>query len=312
MDKLTDLGPTFTRKMALCAGLTDRDLRNMLRDGTIRSLTRGLYAQAGVELDVTGRAMAYGLVLPPHHVICDRTAASVWGVDTDEYPGEKRFRSLDLVAIDEKSRTRRDGCSGGVRNHLTKDDIVLIGTVPVTVPVRTALDLACKLKPMGALASVETFLRMKLATREELLAQLPRFRGRRGIRLCREVVEIAHPKVESTGESFTKMVIHRAGLPAPRPQVEVLKEDGSKFRLDLAYEGLKVAIEYDGAEFHGPEQRAADKARRKWLCDHGWYVIVVRKDQLAGHAAQKWIDELRAVLMERARKADRYSRFQWA
>lgn len=217
---------------------------------------------------------------------------------------------LEVTAYGGHDRTTRAGCAGSTRD-LAAGDITQIGTVPVTTELRTCLDLACKLRPMSALASTETFLRDGKVCKDDLIAQLPRYRGRRGIRLAREVIAIADGTVESPGESFTKMGIYQAGLPLPTPQVWVQTGGDTGFRLDHAYEGLKVAVEYDGEEFHGPEQQKYDRARRAWLRDHGWYLIVVRKDRLSQPEVEQWTRELRHVLAERSRKAQRYSRFQW-
>ncbi|TWP36683.1 hypothetical protein [Leekyejoonella antrihumi] len=248
------------------------------------------------------------MVLPQHHVICDRTAAWIHGIDTYDLPGQASSLRLETVALRGRTRTRRDGCIGAVRD-LAPDDVVVVGGVMVTTPVRTALDLSCKLKPMSALAAVEAYLHAEVVTKEQLLAQLPRYKGRRGIRLARQVVELADSRVESTGESFTRMVIYRSGLPMPESQVWVFRDEGHDIRLDHAYKGLKIAVEYDGEEFHGADRREADDARREWLRNHGWYVIVVRKHQLSGVNAQAWIDELRGEIIERSRSAERYSRF---
>ncbi|WP_432476255.1 DUF559 domain-containing protein [Nocardioides sp. GXQ0305] len=72
------------------------------------------------------------------------------------------------------------------------------------------------------------------------------------------------------------------------------------YRLDLAYPRAKVAVEYDGEEFHSrPEDRARDEARRDVLRRQGWYVIVLTKASFADEACEAWTEELRRVLLER-------------
>ena len=67
--------------------------------------------------------------------------------------------------------------------------------------------------------------------------------------------------------------------------------------MDLAWPKHRVAVEYDG-EWHEltEEQRAADRMRRRWLRDHGWTVIVVRRGDLGFEEASQWLDELRTAL----------------
>jgi very-short-patch-repair endonuclease len=72
------------------------------------------------------------------------------------------------------------------------------------------------------------------------------------------------------------------------------------YRLDLACPHARVVVEHDGEECHSdPLARAADEARRTWLRDHGWYVIVVTKESFDAEAAAAWTGELRDVLRER-------------
>jgi very-short-patch-repair endonuclease len=71
------------------------------------------------------------------------------------------------------------------------------------------------------------------------------------------------------------------------------------FRLDLAYPRARVAIEYDGEEFHSsPEDKQADRDRRAWLERHGWVVIVVDKDSFTDEALGAWIEDVRRALTE--------------
>ncbi|MBA2559333.1 MAG: DUF559 domain-containing protein [Propionibacteriales bacterium] len=72
------------------------------------------------------------------------------------------------------------------------------------------------------------------------------------------------------------------------------------FRLDLAYPNHKVCVEYDGEEFHSSDEaRRHDEARRTWLRDRGWTVIVVHKDDFTSAAVARWTGEVRAALAAR-------------
>jgi len=87
------------------------------------------------------------------------------------------------------------------------------------------------------------------------------------------------------------------GLPAPELQWWVTVDGVPTYRLDLAYPKNRVAVEFDGREFHaGPERREADLRRRNWLRDHGWTVIVVTKDDFTAERVDEWIDEIRDAL----------------
>lgn len=73
-------------------------------------------------------------------------------------------------------------------------------------------------------------------------------------------------------ESRIRMAIVLGGLPAPVVQHPV-SLDGRRYRLDLAYPELRLAIEYDG-ELHRTQLRAhADLLREADLTRLGWTIL---------------------------------------
>ena len=166
--------------------------------------------------------------------------------------------------------------------------------IRVTTPVRTAVDLACGLRRREALAALDAMARECGVTVAAMNALLRRYRRRRGVIQARELVQLADPRSESSGESWTRLEIHDHGLPAPVPQYWVTVDGRPTYRLDLAYPHARVAVEYDGEEFHSTlRQRQHDEERREWLRRHGWHVIVVTKHSFSPDALAAWTDELR-------------------
>ncbi|MGH3445264.1 MAG: DUF559 domain-containing protein, partial [Nocardioidaceae bacterium] len=164
-------------------------------------------------------------------------------------------------------------------------------------PVRTAMDLGCLLTPRDALAALDAFMRTHAITDEDMRRLLPRYFRRRGVRQLRRLIPMADPRSESQGESWTRYEILAAGLPEPDPQVWIVIDGIPVYRLDLAYKKKKVAVEYDGRDFHSsPEQCDRDRKRRRWLRDHGWTVIVVDKNSFTAEALVAWRMELRRAL----------------
>ena len=164
-------------------------------------------------------------------------------------------------------------------------------------PLRTAMDLGCNLGRRNGLAALDGFMRVHGITSEQFYAALPRYFRRRGVVQLRQLIPLADPRAESAGESWTRLEIEDAGLPKPEPQYWVQHRGRKLYRLDLAYPKSKVCVEYDGEEFHSDEvARQRDRARRKWLRDHGWTVIVVDKDSFTGEALFAWLQELREAL----------------
>jgi hypothetical protein len=85
-------------------------------------------------------------------------------------------------------------------------------------------------------------------------------------------------KAESPQESRLRLLVIRAGFPAPVLQHEILNLTGSVlYRLDLAWPALRIALEYDGHEAH--ENRESEDAERdRRMAARGWLVIRARKD----------------------------------
>lgn len=288
-------GP-FTWAHARVIGLTRHRLDQLVDNHEIRRVLTGVYVRCDVPDDPLLRARAAALVGSPYLVLCDRTAAWIWGIETFAYHELDVPPPLETHVLRGHVRTHRPQCYPGSRD-LTRADFVVVEGVKVTTPLRTALDLGCKLSRRDALAALDAFMRLQGITRAEMVAQLPRYFRRRGVVQLRQLVPLADPRAESQAESWTRLAIIDAGLPWPTPQHWVVHEGRELLRLDLAYPHARVAIEYDGQEFHtSPEQREADRLRRCWLRDHGWTVIVVDKDSFTPEALAAWLDELRTAL----------------
>jgi hypothetical protein len=284
----------FTRAEARDSGISKRALAALVTEGQVVPVLRGVYRPRTLADTVETRCQAAALVMRPFGVLTDRTAAWLHGVDTFDVLELKKLPPLDTFVLRGHSRTRRPQCRGGSRD-LSPIDVVRIFGVLTTSPLRTALDLACSLSERDALACLDGFMRVYGITQEEMMVQLPRYRRRRGVVQLRRLVPLATPLAESPGESWMRMAIIQAGLPMPTPQYWVRDRGRKKYRLDLAYVHAKIAIEYDGREFHGKKQRAKDEERRKWLRDHGWTVMVVTKESFTFDAWMAWTGEISAA-----------------
>ena len=297
MRDMAELPPhAFTLGQAASLGLTRQELRSAQQSGVIRRVFSNVYLRADIPDTIASRATALSVVLPPWAVLCDRTAAWLHGVDA------LRFRELgippplDVVSIRDLTPLRRAGVKGGQRD-LDPLDITTVEGVRVTTPLRTALDLGCKLRRPSALATLDQFMRFDGLTLKDFEGHLPRYRRRRGVIQLRQLVRWADPRAESPGESWTRFAILDAGLPRPEAQLSILEGGHELYRLDLGYQYVRVAVEYDGREHHSShDQHAADAARREWLASNGWTIIVVTKDDLNAESTRRWIGDLRTAL----------------
>jgi hypothetical protein len=120
--------------------------------------------------------------------------------------------------------------------------------------------------------------------------------GRRGIVHVRELVPLADALAESPMESEARLMMFDGGLPAPALQHEVVDAEGRVWRLDFAWLDQKVAVEYDGFDWHSdPVVFRRDRLKRASLRAVGWEVTSIVSDDVRRHP-DKTVRMLRAEL----------------
>ncbi|MEV8274145.1 hypothetical protein [Microbacterium sp. NPDC077184] len=116
-----------------------------------------------------------------------------------------------------------------------------------------------------------------LATPAQLDAALGAGR-RTGIALLRRAFPLIDPRARSRPETWLRLILREAGMPAPGVNVDVVVGGRWLAQVDLAYPAHRLALEYEG-EYHltDPAQWARDIARVERLAEAGWRVIRVTK-----------------------------------
>jgi hypothetical protein len=255
--------------------------------GKVRRVLRGAYVNATVPDSLEVRAAAAALVVPKGCVISGRTAAWLYGVDALAMGAHRVLPDVDVMAPAGRSAARRDGVFGS-SGPLTEGDILYIGTVPVTEPARTAADLARLLDRPDALAAIDAMLRIGVTSKAAINDVLGRFAGYRGVRQARQLVSLATPLAESPQESRTRLRCVDAGFPVPEPQIVVRTSSGLFIaRLDMGWQLPRVALEYDGDEYHStPADMRRDRERRAEVEAAGWGVAVVTSREVLGRGLE--------------------------
>jgi hypothetical protein len=285
----------FTHADLRMWGLPSSTLRRGQRRGEVRSVVRGVFVAAYVPDSIELRARAVARVVRPHHVVTDRTAAWLHGVDTHVYAEHDGAPPIETCALRWHQPTSVSGVDGRTRD-LAAVDVMMLHGVCVTTPLRTALDLGCCLRRREAFAAMVALAREHSFGAPDLERQLGRYRGRRGVIQLRELVGLVDPRVESQREAWVYLAVADAGLPLPEPHVWVDVDGVPTYRLDFGYRRARVCVEYDGQDAHAGRQ-VEDQVRREWLRRHGWTVIVVRDGDFTGAALDRWLAELRAALV---------------
>ncbi len=268
-------GP-LRRVDALTHGFTDGELARMVRRGELLRLQRGSYLPAGSTL--TGhRAVVRAAVaeLRRPGVVSHLSAAVLHGLPLwDVTP-----RRVHL--------TRRPPAagSGSSRVHLhvarlPDEQLAVVDGVLATGATRTVVDLARTLPFESAVVAADAALASGLTSAESLAVCLDGMGSVPGSRRASRVLTFADGDSESVGESRSRVLVHRLGLPAPALQFRVRRPDGGLVgRCDFGWEDLGTLGEFDGRvkyRANAPSGRSpadvvfVEKVREDAMRDLGW------------------------------------------
>ena len=174
------LDQPFTMAQATSGGLSRDVIARLTRQGVLRRVLKGVYVDAALPDSLQLRSSALSLVVPESAIVTDRTAAWLHGVSVLAANDHLRAASVSLFQLPGHTRVRTRGNVGGERT-LLDTDIELVGGIRVTTPLRTALDLGRLTSRDDAIGCLDALLRLGRFTQRELLTELPRFRGFRGV-----------------------------------------------------------------------------------------------------------------------------------
>jgi hypothetical protein len=268
---LIPMGAPFIGSEAVAAGaLTPYELRSRFR-----AIHRDVYVAHGIELTAIVRAQAAWLWSRRRGVVAGNSASALHGarwVDAN--------RRAELIYENRHAPQTIRTWSDPIED----DEASFVDRVKVTNPVRTALDLACRYPIDRAVAAIDALARatdLKMAD-VELLAD--RYQGRRGIRRARVALTLVDAGAESPRESWLRLILLRAGFPVPQTQIPVYDEYGQLAAvLDMGWEQLKLAVEYDG-DHHRTDRRQFNKdiRRAEALTELGWIDVRVTAEDTEG------------------------------
>jgi hypothetical protein len=165
--------------------------------------------------------------------------------------------------------------------RIEPDEVTRVATLPVTTLARTAFDLARQLPTGEGVARLDALMRVIPFRVEEVLLLAKRYPGARGLRRLRTALQLVDPGAASPKETWLRLLLIAAGLPAPDTLIPVNEGWRTVGVLDMGWERCKVAVEYDG-DHHRTDRRqyARDQWRIRRLEALGWIVIrVIAEDK---------------------------------
>ncbi|BBX61076.1 hypothetical protein MSAS_02500 [Mycobacterium saskatchewanense] len=276
----------FLGSEALAVGtLTPYELRSRYV-----ALHKDVYVPKGAELTAVLRAKACWLRSRRRGILTGFSASALHGskwIDPS--------RSAEII-----DTNRRE--AAGVRvweERIEADEIAVVDGMRVTTPARTALDLARRYEKGTAVAAVDALVQATEVKMADVELLVDRYRGRRGMKAARVTLELVDGGAQSPKETWLRLLLARAGFPRPQTQIPVLNEWGwAEAYLDMGWEDIKVAVEYDGDHHRTSRSQYVKDIRRLETLGqrHGWIVVrVVAEDHPA--------DIIRRVRQARASRA---------
>lgn len=241
-----------------------------VRSGTLAPVWTGIYSRAEPDplTRLRGLDLRAGVPVP----ICLQTAAAAYGFDTEAdddlhvlNPDGHQLRGSDGLVIH-----RRDGAP-----------LTMVNGRPATTAAWTAVEVARSLRRPRALATLDAALRSGSCDERGLLLAAARQSGRRGIVHVRELIPLANPAAESAMESEARLTMVDGGLPSPVLQYEIVDRDGRLWRVDFAWPQYRLAVEYDGFDWHSdPDAFRRDRQKRAALWEAGWTMLSIVADDV--------------------------------
>ncbi len=260
----------ITATQAVASGVPAAAIRRLVRGGDwirVRPSVYAMWMSPSAER-WRQRVMAGSLWLADAGAVSHRAAAIVFGLDG------LRGAPVELTTTG-RQRSRE---TGWVLHHvatLVHLDVTTRDGMRVTSVARTLVDLCSVVTPRIVDQAMESALRLRLVTLEQIRLALGRVGTARRRAWVLEGLLDTHPgrPTDSALETIVCELLRDGGLPRPHRQYPV--SDGSRVvaRIDLAYPESRLAIEVDGHAFHSSRRDwQRDRSRQNELTRHGWRI----------------------------------------
>ncbi len=263
------MGPVILGSQAIkCGELTRGQLR-----WRYQRLFPNVYLRRDTPVSLYHRTVGAWLWSWERGVITGRAAAAMHGAKwvRDDAPIELIWKCYDtpdgIIARDD---------------HFLYDDVVEMDDMAVATIQRCAYDLGRHLPRNEAVIHLDALARATGLRAEHVAPVIERYKGARNIRRLRTAIDLMDGGAQSPKESLLRLLLIDAGFPGPATQIPVCDEYGTPIAfLDMGWEDVKIAVEYDGDQ-HRTDRRQYvwDERRLRLIREHRYlHVKVIAEDR---------------------------------
>jgi hypothetical protein len=269
--------------------------RRLVRKHELRSRYRkvfpDVYVPTDIEMTLPLRARAGWLWSHRQGVFAGLTASALHGAKwvDDHAP-------IELIWSNARP-------APGIRTsdmQLRTEEFSAFDDMRITTPARTGFDIARRRPLRAAIANLDALGNATGLAASDVFRVARRHRGSRGLRQLAKVLDLYDPGAASPKETWLRLLVIGEDYPRPRTQIPVLSSDGRRrYYLDMGWEHLMLALEYDGEQHRNdPVQYAYDIQRSEDLDEVGWTRLRVVKTNTAADVLRRldraWRSKLRA------------------
>lgn len=289
-DALRAAAPILARQQSLITlaqaggvGINREQCRQLVLGNVWERADRGLYGPTGVAWTWRRRLVAALLVAPEGAMASHRCTAALLSVGGIIDP-------LPEISIPRGQRFRRPSVIVHESTDLELADRRIIDGIPSTGPRRLAMDLGGVVSEARYRHTVRELRFNHGVSSLDLLRTYLRHKrsGRNGGGALRDWLD-RYYRIEGVPESGLEQLVLDALVDAslPTPVLQLWVDTGAKrYRLDIAYPHLMLAIEVDGSQHEDAEHEAADDVRDAALEALGWTVVHIKSKSLATDLAR--------------------------
>ncbi len=248
-------GGCFTRRQALQAGMTSREVSRHLLTGEWVPVISDVLVCAGTPVTEHLRAWSAILAVGQPVALAGCSAGLAYGLERTPSP-------VDVRLVVPNSRDPRDLRSLAIRRVVAGQwKVVWHRGLPLTPLPATIRDIAADASLETTRDVVQHALRRRRTSFTALAGTLGR--GLAGSAALRQVLEEVAPGYQVKWERMLHRAVRARGV-VMKPQTKVTAPDGRTAYLDLGIEELRFGVEIDGFVNH-MKRFAADRRRARML-----------------------------------------------